>query len=255
MFATRRVFLAGDAAHTLPPNRGGYGANTGIDDVHNLAWKLAEVLAGRSTEDLLASYDPERRPVATLRHDQIFIRDDSFIRPEDGTVRQVDILEDAAMELGQLYRSGAVIGAGPELPPALRPDQWRGQPGARAPHAWLASDTDPTSTIDVLTRTWTLVSTGAGWAQAADAAARATGIPVTHLQIGKDLIARDDTDLADLFGLEPDTATLVRPDGYIAWRSPVTPTSQDRTDTLTYALAEVAAPARAPLPSAGVGTS
>jgi putative polyketide hydroxylase len=35
-FASGRVFLAGDAAHTLPPNRGGYGANTGIEDAHNL---------------------------------------------------------------------------------------------------------------------------------------------------------------------------------------------------------------------------
>ncbi len=46
-FSSGRVFLAGDSAHTLPPARGGYGANTGIEDVHNLAWKLASVLSGR----------------------------------------------------------------------------------------------------------------------------------------------------------------------------------------------------------------
>src|SRR3954451_23229052 len=75
-FSSGRVFLAGDAAHTLPPARGGYGANTGIEDAHNLAWKLAAVLEGKSRPELLESYDAERRPIAWLRHDQIFARQD-----------------------------------------------------------------------------------------------------------------------------------------------------------------------------------
>ena len=45
-FQRGRVFLAGDAAHTMPPN-GGFGGNTGVQDAHNLAWKLAFVLNGR----------------------------------------------------------------------------------------------------------------------------------------------------------------------------------------------------------------
>ena len=44
-FGDGRVFLAGDAAHVVPPN-GGYGGNTGVQDAHNLAWKLARTLAG-----------------------------------------------------------------------------------------------------------------------------------------------------------------------------------------------------------------
>lgn len=52
-FADGRVFLTGDAAHQLPPNRGGFGANTGIDDAHNLAWKLAAVLSETSRPRLL----------------------------------------------------------------------------------------------------------------------------------------------------------------------------------------------------------
>lgn len=68
--------LTGDAAHQLPPNRGGYGANTGIADAHNLSWKLASVLNGQSSPALLDTYDAERRPVALLRHDQIFARSD-----------------------------------------------------------------------------------------------------------------------------------------------------------------------------------
>jgi 2-polyprenyl-6-methoxyphenol hydroxylase-like FAD-dependent oxidoreductase len=57
-----RVFLAGDAAHRFPPT-GGLGLNTGVADVHNLAWKLAWVIAGRSDEALLDTYERERRPV------------------------------------------------------------------------------------------------------------------------------------------------------------------------------------------------
>ena len=57
-----RVFLAGDAAHRFPPT-GGLGLNTGVADVHNLAWKLAWVIAGRAGEALLDTYEQERRPV------------------------------------------------------------------------------------------------------------------------------------------------------------------------------------------------
>jgi 2-polyprenyl-6-methoxyphenol hydroxylase-like FAD-dependent oxidoreductase len=57
-----RVFLAGDAAHRFPPT-GGLGLNAGAADVHNLAWKLAWVVAGRADEALLDTYEQERHPV------------------------------------------------------------------------------------------------------------------------------------------------------------------------------------------------
>src|SRR5581483_7891068 len=60
-----RVLLAGDAAHVMPPT-GAFGANTGIADAHNLAWKLAYVLKGMAHPDLLATYQTERQPVAHL---------------------------------------------------------------------------------------------------------------------------------------------------------------------------------------------
>jgi pentachlorophenol monooxygenase len=57
-----RAFVAGDAAHIHPPT-GAQGMNTGIQDAHNLAWKLALAVSGRAADGLLASYDAERRPV------------------------------------------------------------------------------------------------------------------------------------------------------------------------------------------------
>ncbi|KAF1685453.1 2-polyprenyl-6-methoxyphenol hydroxylase [Pseudoxanthomonas broegbernensis] len=57
-----RVFLAGDAAHAHPPT-GGQGLNTSLQDAYNLGWKLAAALKG-AREDLLDSYEAERRPVA-----------------------------------------------------------------------------------------------------------------------------------------------------------------------------------------------
>jgi 2-polyprenyl-6-methoxyphenol hydroxylase-like FAD-dependent oxidoreductase len=57
-----RIFVAGDAAHSHPPY-GGYGINTGFEDVRNLGWKLAAALRGWGGEALLDSYDLERRPV------------------------------------------------------------------------------------------------------------------------------------------------------------------------------------------------
>jgi 2-polyprenyl-6-methoxyphenol hydroxylase-like FAD-dependent oxidoreductase len=67
-FRKDRVFVVGDAAHRFPPT-GGFGLNSGVQDAHNLAWKLAYVLRGLASEKLLASYDLERRPVAQSNAD------------------------------------------------------------------------------------------------------------------------------------------------------------------------------------------
>jgi len=60
-----RVFLAGDAAHSFPPT-GGLGLNTGVQDAHNLAWKLAAVTRDEAGPGLLDTYEMERRPVARV---------------------------------------------------------------------------------------------------------------------------------------------------------------------------------------------
>ena len=67
-FQDNRIFLVGDSAHIMPPT-GGFGSNTGIQDVHNLAWKLAAVIKGKAKPKLLETYHEERYPVAKLTTD------------------------------------------------------------------------------------------------------------------------------------------------------------------------------------------
>ena len=213
-FASGRVFLAGDAAHTLPPTRGGYGANTGIHDVHNLAWKLAAVLSGAATPKLLDTYDAERRPVAWVRLEQTFVRPD-YAKHAPSVAEGVGILDEAAVEFGQLYRSTAVMGAGDELPKAARPDDWAGQPGTRAPHAWVTVNGERASTLDLFQRDWVLLTENEHWVSAA----RACGAKVRCVRMGVDFQTSHAEALRKAFGLGEGGASLIRPDGYVAWRS------------------------------------
>jgi putative polyketide hydroxylase len=242
-FSYGRIFLVGDAAHQLPPNRGGYGANTGIEDAHNLSWKLAAVLRDESRSELLDTYDSERRPVAWLRHDQLFARADykNFLdAPESAS----PIIDDAAMELGQIYRSAALPGVGADLRPARRPDQWTGQPGTRAPHLWLDPMADR-SILDEFGRGWVLVSEDLAWKLAVQRASAERRIEVTFTHVGVAKTTEDATQFRTAYGLGPGGAALIRPDGYIAWRACTPPTS--RTAALAAAIHATGMPI-SPLP-------
>ncbi len=217
-FSRERVFLAGDAAHTLPPNRGGFGANTGIEDAHNLAWKLAAVIAGESTSALLDTYDTERRPVAWTRLEQTFARPD-YAQHGRGVADGVAILDETALELGQIYRSTSIIGAGAELPAAARPDEWAGQPGTRAPHLWVERAGERISTLDLFERCWIVLAEDPRWIAAAAAARETLGIDVRGLLVGTDFQPPDRDAFRKAVGIGPDGATLIRPDGVIAWRA------------------------------------
>lgn len=216
-FSSGRVFLAGDAAHQLPPTRGGYGANTGIQDAHNLAWKLLAVLSGYSSPALLDTYDAERRPVAWLRHQQIFARPD-YAKDAQGWAQSVPIINDDAMEFGQLYRSTAVVGASSDLPEARRPDEWGGQPGTRAPHFPIEIEGVPCSFLDLLQRGWLLVAIDTAWrgiAQEVQIAGRAVETAIK----GEDFAPQGEADVALILGINAAGASLIRPDGVIAWRT------------------------------------
>jgi 2-polyprenyl-6-methoxyphenol hydroxylase-like FAD-dependent oxidoreductase len=239
-FSSGRVFLAGDAAHALPPNRGGYGANTGFADAHNLAWKLAAVLAGRARPALLDTYDAERRPVAQVRHDQIFARDDYKRLAEASSTwrgQGVDIIDDVAMEFGQIYRSAGIVGADETLPLAQTPEQWKGQPGTRAPHVPLKKGQEKLSTLDFFGKDWVVISKDKSWQGLAAEASTATGIKCNFALVGGSVEEEADGEFERLFGLGSSGAALVRPDGYIAWRMVNKP--DDAGELLNTILAKV----------------
>ena len=207
-----RVFLAGDAAHQLPPTRGGFGANTGIADGWNLAWKLERVLDGRSDTRLLDTYDAERRPVGWLRHQQTFSRPDcaDWVGAEFGAD---PLLGNDAMEFGELVRSEAICGAKNELPPAASIAMWAGQPGTRAPHVWVDRAGDRVSTLDLFGRDYVLLAKDRRWLSAAE------GLGIVAVAVASDVLFPLSEPFTDAFGVEATGAVLVRPDGIIAWRS------------------------------------
>jgi tetracenomycin A2 monooxygenase-dioxygenase len=224
-----RVFLAGDACHAHPPS-GGFGVNAGIQDAHNLAWKLDGVLQGWAAERLLDTYEAERRPVGAATADQAWLLTKARMSglTDEEQDAQRDVIPVAG---GYRYRSAAVIGApdGAEVVP--REISLTGEPGSRVPHVWLERDGARISTVDLVGPDFVLL-TGAGGA-AWDAALAELGttipVPVRCDRIG---VADGPVDVdgrwARACGISDAGALLVRPDGFVAWRSvdlPAEPTA------------------------------
>lgn len=218
---TQRIFVAGDAAHVMPPT-GGFGGNTGVQDAHNLAWKLARVLRGEASPALLATYEAERRPVATLSVEQAYTRYVLRTDPSLGTERCEPLVGDLDIELGYIYRSSAVIGEAPDDGLAhLSPRDAHGRPGTRAPHVWLQRLGQRMSSLDLYGRNFVLLAgPGAGeWCRCARIAASEAQLPLDICRPGTDGLEDPAGSLADLHGIEPDGCVLVRPDGFVAWRA------------------------------------
>jgi putative polyketide hydroxylase len=204
-FRTGRVFLAGDAAHLMPPN-GGYGGNTGIHDGHNLAWKLALVLKGVAGDALLDTYEAERKPAASFTVEQAYTRYVTRTAPFLGKQDFQPLADDFDIELGYLYGADVVH---------EHPSQSRGRPGSRAPHLWIEIDGTRMSTLDLFRGSFVLLAgaDGRAWMNAASpAAAQCPGVPLDAHQI-------HDAGFADAYGISPSGATLVRPDGFVTWRT------------------------------------
>ncbi|WP_410586033.1 FAD-dependent monooxygenase [Amycolatopsis sp. lyj-23] len=234
-FRSGRVLLAGDAAHVHPP-AGGFGANTGIHDAHNLAWKLAAVLRGWAGERLLDSYDAERRPLGTAMADQALLRN----RIRHGHASEADrarMVDDIIVTLGYRYASSA-IAVEDENAPVLTPRlELTGQPGTRAPHVWLRRDGKRVSAVELFFGSYVLLAgpDGERWHDAATVVATETAVPLRSFRIGRELVEDEGADWAKAYGVEPDGAVLVRPDGFVAWRT--TEAGQDPKATL-HALLE-----------------
>ena len=171
--------------------------NTGIAAGHNLGWKLAWVARGWAGEELLASYEAERRSVGIRNASASLV-------PTDQTA-DADLTED----FGDVYASSVVapgddVRTADGLPAAV--------PGARAPHAWVTHGRRRVSTIDLYDGRLTLVAAGADWR----GAVRAVDVPVRLLSAGTDVLD-DDRELAARYRLD-EAAVLVRPDGHVAAR-------------------------------------
>ena len=216
-YSDGRVFLAGDAAHQLPPTRAGFGANTGIDDAYNLAWKLQMVLAGEASPDLLKSYSAERQPIAWLRHQQTFARPDYRVWVGDALAHE-PLYGAEAMEIGQRINSNAIVGGGDDLPSAARPDEWAGEPGTRVPHVWIEWGGERISTIDLFTERLTLVSADLTWLESAQRVSQRLGVKMRFI-CERDLVFPAGKSSLETWGLQPNGALLVRPDAIVAWRT------------------------------------
>jgi putative polyketide hydroxylase len=249
------VLLAGDAAHQLPPT-GGFGMNTGVQDVHNLAWKLAGVLAGWAGPGLLDSYQIERRPVARTNADRSLENSRMVGRINRAAERMVSTIRSAAdigaedgasgaeaqkavaasrrygnftgMDLGFHYERGALVPDGtapPEVGDPVIDYEPTARPGHRAPHLRLERDGREISTLDLFDGSFTLLAGAAGatgpvWREAGLAIASRLGVPLQAFTVGPggDL---DDPERrwAELYGVGPRGAVLVRPDGHVGWRA------------------------------------
>src|SRR5215207_5818332 len=142
-----RVFLAGDAAHVVPPN-GGFGGNMGIQDALNLAWKLAAVIKGEAGPALLDTYEAERLPMSKLTVEQAYTRYATRVVPERGTEGVEPAVPDIELEIGLVMRSEAILSEDTDDGALhLDPSALDGRPGTRAPHVVLR---DGRSTLDLL---------------------------------------------------------------------------------------------------------
>ena len=221
-FQIGRVFLAGDAAHVMPPT-GGYGMNTGIQDVHNLAWKLAGMLSGWAASELLDTYEAERLPVARFNTEHALIN--AVETDREGGRPVAARFQGIGIALGFSYDSPAVVPDGsspPEVGDPVAEYVPTGRPGSRAPHVWLQRNGERISTLDLFERSFVLLSgpQGEAWCDGGERVARALGIPLESYAIGPNANLIDtEGDWVRTYQVEHDGAVLVRPDGHVAWRS------------------------------------
>ncbi len=231
-YGSKRVFLVGDAAHLNSPT-GAFGMNTGMQDAVDLGWKLAASLDGWGGDQLLASYEPERRPVALRNVKEATANLQRMLSPR--TRKPPVALLDAGpdgdqarqtfgdaytqmmkqewftpgIHLGYVYENSPVIVPdGTPAPPAeVMTYTQTARPGSRAPHLWLGPDR---STLDLFGHGFVLLRFDpALGVQPLLAAARAINMPLRVEDIAQPEAA----------ALYERALVLVRPDGHVAWRA------------------------------------
>ncbi|MFI1734575.1 FAD-dependent monooxygenase [Streptomyces acidicola] len=199
-----RIFLAGDAAHMHFPV-GAQGVSTGVQDALNLGWKLALAVLGRAGEDLLDTYDAERRPEAQRVIDNTRAQL-ALMRPGP----EADALRGVFAELvsagrDSRYLSDMISGQDTVLPGcSRRPSAWEGR--------FLQN---------------VALSTGAGRTDVIQLLRAGRPLLLAFGEQGRRCVqdAREWAGVLRLVRAEPTpevpcVAVLVRPDGYVAWAAP-----------------------------------
>ncbi|MEM8767956.1 MAG: FAD-dependent monooxygenase [Pseudomonadota bacterium] len=234
-----RIFLAGDAAHRIPP-AGGLGINSGAGDVQNLAWKLAAVLRGEAGDALLDTYETERQPVARNNNEQSLTNAMKLLDlivalhgtdPKETAAHYAAVSADPGafpelaaavaaqkphfdsfnLQLGYRYASPAIHQPAP-VPEITDVSDY--QPswdaGAHFPHRWVSQDGNtlalqtllPADRFTLLRGPSAVVYEGAS--------------VMGQLSFGDDF--EDSESWQSQTGLPPEGALLIRPDGHIAAR-------------------------------------
>jgi 2,4-dichlorophenol 6-monooxygenase len=226
------------------------GLNTGVQDAHNLVWKLAAVEAGWSSAALLETYEKERRPVAQKNADQSLAnamrlfevpqalgvtdrsaessaRMKSVLADENGRRRVTQAIENQAehfdmlgLQLGFSYDEGALVDDGTVKPVADNPVRQvvpSSRPGARLPHGWVERDGLRISTLDLVQPdrfTVLTASDGTAW----EDASRELDVLIEIVRIGIDVVDPDGW-WTSVAGIGPGGVLVVRPDQHVAFRS------------------------------------
>jgi putative polyketide hydroxylase len=228
-----RIFLAGDAAHQMPP-WGGQGANSGIGDAYNLAWKLAAVLKEHANNGLLETYDVERIPVgleaaeasASGTDDKGLISVKWDMDVVRGWLRRIPLITGH----GYCYTSRAICAEDVSPLGGLTWRPWTlpslffsidGRPGRRAPHIWVEHQGKHISTLDLLGKSFILLAGADGtlWLDAAKKVSSNLGFEVAAYCIGpKGNFITPKGVFESAAGITSRGAILVRPDDFVVWR-------------------------------------
>ncbi len=226
-----RVYLVGDSAHQLSPT-GGFGMNTGIQEAVDISWKIAAMREGWGGDNLLSTYEMERKPIAARNVQEAAHNLARMLASREqlppAAIFQPGPAGDAArkaygdwytqmmkpewhtlgVQLGFRYStSPIVVGDGtPEPPDRTAIYEQTSHAGHRAPHGWLS---DGRSTLDLFGMGFVLLRFGGSSDTSALAEAAASRrVPFAAIDI-------HDPEIADLYQKR---LVLVRPDGHVAWR-------------------------------------
>jgi 2-polyprenyl-6-methoxyphenol hydroxylase-like FAD-dependent oxidoreductase len=230
-FSRGRIFLAGDAAHTMSPT-GGFGMNTGIADIVDLGWKFEAVLSGWGGSSLLETYEIERQPIA---RQAASISADNFRNwvsanqedcsdiaenSENGNLKRTIVGEKLSkacheewdclgVQLGYRYDDSPIcVSDGTTAPPfSASSYEQTSRPGGRAPHGWIGENV---STLDLFGKGFVLLNFDSEEIDVSgiEDAAATRGVPLRVISIAAQ----------DVAAIYERKFVLVRPDGHVAWR-------------------------------------